>query len=125
MNLYIDNRSGSPIYDQIYTQIKNQIISGELEADQALPSIRNLAKDLRISVITTKRAYEELENQGLIITMAGKGCFVAGVDPEALRERHRLEVEKHLQQAVEAAHAGDVLLDEMEEMLRLLFQAEA
>ena len=63
MNLYIDNRSGSPIYDQIYTQIKNQIISGELEADQALPSIRNLAKDLRISVITTKRAYEEPERE--------------------------------------------------------------
>ena len=69
MNLYIDNRSGSPIYDQIYTQIKNQIISGELEADQALPSIRNLAKDLRISVITTKRAYEELEREGFIYTL--------------------------------------------------------
>ena len=73
MNLYIDNRSGSPIYDQIYTQIKHQIISGELEADQALPSIRNLAKDLRISVITTKRAYEELEREGFIYTLPAKG----------------------------------------------------
>ena len=77
MNLYIDNRSGAPIYDQIYTQIKNQIISGELEADQALPSIRNLAKDLRISVITTKRAYEELEREGFLYTLPGKGCFAA------------------------------------------------
>ena len=85
MNLYIDNRSGSPIYDQIYTQIKNQIISGELEADQALPSIRNLAKDLRISVITTKRAYEELEREGFIYTLPAKGCFVAPKNVELLR----------------------------------------
>ena len=95
MNLYIDNRSGSPIYDQIYTQIKNQIISGELEADQALPSIRNLAKDLRISVITTKRAYEELEREGFIYTLPAKGCFVAPKNVELLREETLKQIEAH------------------------------
>ena len=125
MEIVLSNSSGVPIYEQIVTQVKKLILTGQLREGDPLPSMRQLARELEISVITTKRAYEELENQGLIITMAGKGCFVAGVDPEALRERHRLEVEKHLQQAVEAAHAGDLLLDEMEEMLRLLFQAEA
>ena len=98
MNLYIDNRSGSPIYDQIYTQIKNQIISGELEADQALPSIRNLAKDLRISVITTKRAYEELEREGFIYTLPAKGCFVAPKNVELLREETLKQIEAHMEE---------------------------
>ena len=75
MYIWIDNKGGAPIYDQIYTQIKNQIISGQLGPDEMLPSIRNLAKDLRISVITTKRAYEELEKEGFIYTVAAKGCF--------------------------------------------------
>ena len=78
MYILIDNKNGTPIYDQIYTQIKNQILSGELEPDSALPSIRALAKDLRISVITTKRAYDELENEGFLYTLPGKGCFVCG-----------------------------------------------
>ena len=77
MNIFIDNKSNLPIYDQIYTQIKNQIINGSLNEDEALPSIRNLAKDLRISVITTKRAYDELEKEGFIYTVKSKGCFVA------------------------------------------------
>ena len=72
MNIFIDNKSGAPIYDQIYSQIKNQIISGDLKEDEALPSIRNLAKDLRISVVTTKRAYDELEREGFIYTIAAK-----------------------------------------------------
>ena len=77
MNVFIDNKRGAPIYDQIYSQIKAQIINGELKEDEALPSIRNLAKDLRISVITTKRAYDELEREGFIYTLPAKGCFVA------------------------------------------------
>ena len=103
MRLFIDNRSGVPIYDQIYTQIKSQIISGELEEDAPLPSIRNLAKDLRISVITTKRAYEELERSGFIYTVAGKGCFVADKNIDAVRESVMAEIEKHLEEALKLA----------------------
>ena len=77
MNIFIDNKSGTPIYDQIYSQIKAQIISGTILEDAALPSIRNLAKDLKISVVTTKRAYDELEREGFIYVIAGKGFFVA------------------------------------------------
>lgn len=88
MNIFIDNKSGETIYNQIYSQIKSQIISGELKEDEPLPSIRNLAKDLRISVITTKRAYDELEKEGFIYTVAGKGCFVAPKNVELLREEN-------------------------------------
>ena len=77
MNILIDNKSGTPIYDQIYSQIKDQIISGALKQDELLPSSRGLAKDLRISFITTKRAYEELEKEGFIYTLPAKGCYVA------------------------------------------------
>ena len=84
MNIFIDNKSGLPIYDQIYSQIKSQIINGALQEDEALPSIRNLAKDLRISVITTKRAYEELEKEGFIYTVPAKGCYVSAKNTELL-----------------------------------------
>ncbi len=94
MNIFIDNKSGIPIYEQIYTQIKNQIINGALEEDAPLPSIRNLAKDLRISVITTKRAYDELEREGFIYTVAAKGCFVAVKNTELLREEKLKEIEE-------------------------------
>ena len=124
MNLYIDNRSGSPIYDQIYTQIKNQIISGKLEADQALPSIRNLAKDLRISVITTKRAYEELEREGFINTVPGKGCFVAPQNPELVHEDALRRAEEHLSQAVDIARTAGLTLSELTETLNLLYGDE-
>ena len=105
MYIWIDNKSGAPIYDQIYTQIKNQIISGQLGPDEMLPSIRNLAKDLRISVITTKRAYEELEKEGFIYTVAAKGCFVAPKNTELLREEHLKQMESHLQEAIALAAA--------------------
>ena len=88
MNILIDNKSGAPIYDQIYSQIKSQIISGVLREDDMLPSIRGLAKDLRISFITTKRAYEELEKDGFIYTLPGKGCYVAPKNVELLREEN-------------------------------------
>ena len=124
MNLYIDNRSGSPIYDQIYTQIKHQIISGELEADQALPSIRNLAKDLRISVITTKRAYEELEREGFIVSLTGKGSFVAGANTELIREEHLRRLEVHLREAVALSRLCDLDLDGLTGILSMLYKEE-
>ena len=103
MNLYIDNKSNAPIYDQIYSQIKAQIISGALQEDEALPSIRNLAKDLRISVITTKRAYDELEREGFIFTLAAKGCFVAPKNVELLREENLKKIEENMEEIAQLA----------------------
>lgn len=103
MRILIDNKSGLPIYDQIYSQIKSQIISGELSEDEALPSIRNLAKDLRISVVTTKRAYDELEKEGFIYTIAAKGCFVARKNVELLREENLKAIEDHIGQILHLA----------------------
>ena len=100
MTVLIDNKCSLPIYDQIYSQIKAQIISGELQEHEALPSIRNLAKDLRISVITTKRAYDELEKEGFIYTIAAKGCFVAPKNVELLREETLKNIENHIDQIV-------------------------
>ncbi|HBI84848.1 MAG TPA: GntR family transcriptional regulator [Ruminococcus sp.] len=98
MHILIDNKSGVPIYDQIYTQIKGLIISGTLAENDPLPSIRGLAKDLRISVMTTKRAYDELEREGFIFTVPAKGCFVAPKNTELLREEHLRQIEEHLQE---------------------------
>ena len=101
MKLIISNSGGQPIYDQIVTQIKNLIISGELREGDALPSMRLLAKELRISVITTKRAYEELEREGFIVSMTGKGSFVAGKNLDFIREEQLRKIDEHLQQTVE------------------------
>ena len=120
MRLFIDNRSGVPIYDQIYTQIKSQIISGELEEDAPLPSIRNLAKDLRISVITTTRAYEELERSGFIYTVAGKGCFVADKNIDAVRESVMAEIEKHLEEALKLAGECGLTKEQLKIMIDTL-----
>lgn len=103
MHLFIDNKSGIPIYDQIYTQIKNHIISGNLREDEPLPSIRNLAKDLRISVVTTKRAYDELEKEGFIYTVPAKGCFVAQKNVELLREENLKRIEDYMQKIIPLA----------------------
>lgn len=119
MQIYIDNRSGTPIYDQIYTQIKNHIISGELGEDEALPSIRNLAKDLRISVITTKRAYDELEREGFIYTIPAKGCFVAPKNVALLREESLKEIEAHIQEIARLAAACNLSQEELFEILRV------
>lgn len=120
MNILIDNKSGAPIYDQIYTQIKSQIISGDLREDEALPSIRSLAKDLRISVITTKRAYEELERDGFIYTVAGKGSFVAARNMELLREENLRKIEELMQEILRLAPACGLDVDALSEMLHLL-----
>lgn len=119
MNIYIDNKSGAPIYDQIYTQIKNQIISGDLREDEALPSIRNLAKDLRISVITTKRAYDELEREGFIYTLPAKGCFVAPKNVELLREENLKKIEEYMQKIIRLAASCNLTDDELAEMFRI------
>lgn len=103
MNILIDNKSGTPIYDQIYSQIKSQIISGALKQDELLPSIRGLAKDLRISFITTKRAYEELEKEGFIYTLPAKGCYVAPKNVELLREENLKRIEEHIDEIVRLA----------------------
>ena len=99
MNLFIDNKSGAPIYEQLYTQIKNQILSGELQPEEAMPSIRGLARDLRISVITTKRAYDELEQEGFLYAVPAKGFFVAAKNTELLREENLKKIEAHLTEA--------------------------
>ena len=124
MELIIRNNSGQPIYDQISGQIKAQILSGALSPGDALPSIRGLAKDLKISVITTKRAYDELEAQGLINTVAGKGCFVAPQNRELLREAQLRRTEEFLSQAVEEARKGGITLEELEEMLTILYKGD-
>lgn len=118
MNIFIDNRSGLPIYDQIYSQIKSQIISGALDADEALPSIRGLAKELRISVITTKRAYDELEKEGFIYTIAGKGCFVAPKNTELLREENLRKIEEHMIEIIRLSHSCSLSGEELLDMLR-------
>lgn len=124
MNLFLNNQSSAPIYEQIYTQLKNQILSGELPEDTALPSIRALAKDLRISVITTKRAYEELERDGLIYTLAGKGSFVAARNQELLREEHLREIEQHFRVALQLAPACGLTVEALCEMLRIIDEEE-
>lgn len=122
MYLCIDNKSGLPIYDQIYTQIKGQIISGALQEDEALPSIRNLAKDLRISVITTKRAYEELEKEGFIYTIPAKGCFVAKKNIQLLREETLKKIEDHMQQIIQLAAACNLSRQDVVEMLNVSWE---
>ena len=119
MQLYIDNRSGAPIYDQIYSQIKDAILSGQVTEGEALPSIRALAKDLRISVITTKRAYDELENEGFIYTLPGKGCFVAECSTELLREENLRKIESHMQEIRRLANACRLTEQELDDMWRL------
>ena len=119
MQLYIDNRSGAPIYDQIYSQIKDAILSGQVAAGEALPSIRALAKDLRISVITTKRAYDELEREGFIDTLPGKGCFVAERSAELLREESLRKIEGYMQEIRRLAAACGLTEDELAEIWRV------
>lgn len=124
MELIIRNTTNQPIYDQIYSQIKAQIIAGKLSPGEALPSIRALAKDLRISVITTKRAYEELERDGFLENVPGKGCFVAPQNRELLREAQLRRVEEKLTQAVEEARKGAFSLDELHELLDILYKGD-
>ena len=122
VDIIISNSSGKPIYEQIADQVKEQIMAGALAAGDALPSMRLLAKELRISVITTKRAYEELERDGFLENVPGKGCFVAPQNRELLREAQLRRVEEKLTQAIEEARRGAVSLEELKEMLTELYQ---
>jgi GntR family transcriptional regulator len=124
VRVLISNASPDPIYEQITQQIRAQILSGELAEGEPLPSIRKLAHELQISVITTKRAYEELDREGLIDTVAGKGTFVAAQNPELLRERRLKSVESKLGEAVEEARSLGVARTKVEEMLDLLWEDE-
>ena len=120
MDILISNSCGSPIYQQIYDQIKNAILSGELREGDMLPSIRALAKDLRISVITTKRAYEELEQGGYIYTAAGKGCFVSQKSSGMVYEEHLKKIEEHMGEIARLARASGITEGQLIEMYRVL-----
>ena len=122
MTVLIDNTCGVPIYEQIYNQIKNQIINGVLMEDEMLPSIRNLAKDLRISVITTKRAYEDLEREGYIESFTGKGSFVKGINRELVRENVIYEVQELLEQAINKARMANLREEELIDILKLIYE---
>ncbi len=124
MDIILRNTGDCPIYDQITKQIKGHILSGALAEGEALPSMRVLARDLRISVITTKRAYEELEREGFITTVPGKGCFVAKRSLELVREDARRQVEEHLARAVDTARAGGVSPAEVTQALELLLKED-
>ena len=124
LDIILSNASGKPIYEQITDQVKEQIMSGALGAGDALPSMRLLAKELRISVITTKRAYEELERDGFLENVPGKGCFVAPQNRELLREAQLRKVEEKLAQAVEEARKGAMPLEDLHEMLDILYKGE-
>ena len=122
MKIIISNSSPDPIYEQVTRQIKGQIISGELREGDPLPSIRKLAQDLQISVITTKRAYEELQKEGFVDAVEGKGSFVAMQNKELLREKKMKLVEEKMSEAVEEARLLGITLPELREMLTLLFK---
>lgn len=120
MNIIITNSAGTPIYEQIASQIKAMILSGKLNEGDALPSMRNLAQDLRVSVITTKRAYEILESEGMIESFTGRGSFVAAKDPQLMREQNLREIEGYLTKAAEVARRSGISREEITELLSLV-----
>ncbi|MCH5204066.1 MAG: GntR family transcriptional regulator [Oscillospiraceae bacterium] len=124
MNILIDNKSGDSIYNQIYSQIKSQIISGELSENELLPSIRGLAKDLRISFLTTKHAYDELEKEGFIYTVQGKGCYVAAKNSELIREENLKKIEGLIEQIIPLAVYGNITKEEIIEMINFSMEEE-
>ncbi len=124
MYILIDNKSGTPIYEQIYSQMKSQIISGALQEHALLPSIRGLAKDLRISFITTKRAYEELEKDGFLYTLPGKGCYVAPKNVALLREENLKKIEAYLDEIVKLAASCDLSKQELLDMLHFSLEEQ-
>lgn len=124
MNIIISNTSKEPIYKQIKNQIKQSIFKGELQEGDALPSIRALAKDLHISVITTKRAYEDLEHEGFITSVVGKGSFVAGQNSDLIREKRLKWIEDKLTEVVTESKTLDISLEELKDMLELLYKED-
>jgi len=124
VHIHLSNASDKPIYEQITTQLKEAILANKFQAGDALPSIRALAKDLKISVMTTKRAYADLERDGFIETVAGKGSFVTERNQDFLREELLRQVEEHLQRAVRAAKTAGLSKEEMQELVSLLLEEE-
>ena len=122
MDIIISNSSGVPIYEQIEEQIKSQIMTGELAEGEMLPSMRVLAKELKISIITTKRAYEDLERDGFVESIMGKGSFVKAINSDIVKENLMFSIEELLEEAVDKAILGKVTRDELNEMLDLLYQ---
>ncbi len=121
MNLRIDTKSGVPIYSQIGQQLKEEIIAGRLEPGEPLPSIRGLAADLKISVITTKRAYEELEREGMVYSVPGKGFYVDNPDLQYLEEKKVQSVERELSQVLEKCRASGLSKEDVKEMVDILW----
>ncbi|OZI11118.1 GntR family transcriptional regulator [Bacillaceae bacterium SAS-127] len=124
MQIIISNNSKEPIYEQIYAQIKKHILTNELQAGQSLPSMRQLAKDLDVSVITTKRAYEELEKNGFIYSIVGKGSFVSEQNNEMIKERKMQGIEEQLLTAIQNSKEIGVSLTELKELLTMLYREE-
>ncbi|WP_347490303.1 GntR family transcriptional regulator [Desulfoscipio sp. XC116] len=124
MRIIISNSSSLPIYEQIVSQIKEMIMQGELLEADPLPSIRNLAKELQISVITTKRAYDELEKEGFVVAVPGKGSYVAAENKELLHEKRLKIVEEKLMEAVLAAKSVHLSFDQLQQMLKLFYEEE-
>ena len=122
MNIIISNSSGVPIYEQIEEQIKTQIMAGSLSAGDALPSMRMLAKELKISIITTKRAYEDLEKEGYIANVQGKGCFVNSMNAELVKENMLFSIQKLFDSAVDKAFIGKISLEELTETLNIIYK---
>ncbi|WP_100399049.1 GntR family transcriptional regulator [Bacillus sp. FJAT-44742] len=122
MQIIISNSSKEPIYEQITNQIKSSILSGEIQEGEAIPSMRQLAKDLQISVITTKRAYEELEKEGFIYSIVGKGSFVAEQNLEIIREKKLKVIEEQLTAVITNSREIGLSLDELHQLLDLLYE---
>ncbi len=122
MNIILSNSSGVPIYEQIEEQIKSQIMTGDIKEGDALPSMRVLAKDLKISIITTKRAYEDLERDGFIESVTGKGSFVKGINSDIVKENMMFAIEEYLEKAVDKAILGKVSKEELTETLTLIYE---
>ena len=120
MKIIISNDSGLPIYEQIKNQIKAQIVAGDLKADEGLPGMRTLASDLKVSVITTKRAYNDLEQEGYIYSMPGKGSFVKKLNEEVVRENALAEIEKYFTDAMTVAKSAGIDIEELQEILKTL-----
>ena len=124
MKLIINNSSMQPIYEQIVAQVRNKIMQGELEEDTALPSVRTLAKDLRVSALTVKKAYDTLEQEGFVVTVHGKGSFIAAANQELLMEERRKELEKELEAAVQKARTGGLTAKEIRESFEIIMEDE-